>query len=87
MFSGQDKHVVDPSSSEYVPASQALHSTDPVFHLYFPGTQALQLSLSALEKPGLQVCEKVQLVACVLPSGEIEPYGQASHQALPLLLL
>jgi len=65
------------TTSEYLPASQALHSADPVMFLYFPGTQAEQSSFVPVH-PALQT----HPATVELSAGENEFAGQSVQ--LPL---
>ena len=70
--------AVAPVAAEYLPAPQAVHSSPPMAVLYFPAShKAHDCAFGPVEPAGQ--CGATQFARAVLPAGELEPAGQATH--------
>ena len=81
-LSGHAWHVassVAPAVSEYLPASQSVHSSLPVPALNLPATHSTHAPPSGPVEPALQT----HAIAAVLAVGEAELSGHASHEVEP----
>lgn len=71
---------VAPVAVEYVLAMQSVHALLPVTVLYFPAWHCVQGPPSGPVDPAAQG-GSTQLLASVLPAGEVVPAAQAMHVA------
>ena len=69
-------HIVEPAASEYLPASQSVHSALPVPALNLPAAQSSHASPSGPVEPALHT----HAVAAAL---EVECGGHCVHGSLP----
>lgn len=85
-FSGHVRHeegLEAAIAEEYLPPPQSTHGADPEDTLYFPATHGMHLYPSGPDWPAMHV----QFVKVVLPAGEMEFSGHATHLELVRLRL
>jgi hypothetical protein len=77
-FEGQAKHVASalaPTTAEYVPVPQSVHTTLPLLVLYLPAAQDVQTPPSGPVVPAAHTMA-VHAAKDELPIGDVVPAGQ-----------